>query len=429
MKFKKTLTFSFLLLLTAEFIYNVSGYIIKSSLGRLLNVEEYGRYTLVIGFTTMIIVLVGRSIPTAMAKRISENKDNFVIVQAIKKTAAKLQFYIITFLTLAFYFSAPLIAKFFNDPTLIPLFQFSSLIIPAFSLSSFHVLYFNGLKRFQAMTALKTSRGIFRIIWIVGLTYSFQLNGAFWGAILAPLSVFCVAILIEIFIYKDFKLSQKNLKKSSEISEEKYPWQSIISYARVFILFTLFYEFFTRTDIYLIKIFLKDDYFVGIYDSAMTISLIPYYLVFALTFILFPTISNLKSNGDHKKIKKLVTKIIALLFATLIPISVILIFFSDLFINLLYGNKFYDAGGLIPLMIGGTIFGTIFFVLASIWNGAGYTKTPAVITFIAIILSVTLNYIFIPAYGITATAIIFSTTSSFMGSSALILTYFKFLRK
>ncbi|MCK4635911.1 MAG: oligosaccharide flippase family protein [Candidatus Moranbacteria bacterium] len=427
MKIKKTLTFSFLLLLTAEFIYNVSGYAIKSGLGRTLGVEMYGRYTTVITFVTMVIIVVGRSIPSAMAKRISENKNNFSIVQSIKKTAAQMQFFIIISLTAIFYLLAPFSAKYFlKDETLTPLVQLSSLIIPTFALSSFHVLYFNGLKRFGAMTALKTSRGIFRMLWIIGLAYSFKLSGAFWGAILAPLSVFLVAIFIEIFIYKDFKLFPKKTKKSLEVVE-KYPWQSIISYAKVFVLFTLFYEFFVRMDIYLIKIFLKNDYFVGIYDSAMTVSLIPYYLIFALTFILFPTISNLKSNGNHAKIKKLVKKIIILLFATLIPISVILVFFSDLLINLLYGNEFYDAGNLIPLMLGGTIFGTIFFVLASIWNGAGYTKTPAIITFFAIILSVTLNYIFIPAYGISATAIIFSATSSFMGISLLTLTYFKFL--
>ncbi len=174
---------------------------------------------------------------------------------------------------------------------------------------------------------------------------------------------------------------------------------------------------------------MKDDYSVGIYDSAMTISLIPYYLIFALTFVLFPTISNLKSNGDHEKIKKLIKKIIILLFASLIPIATFLPFFSKILINLFYGEKFSEAAELIPLMLGGTIFGTIFFVLASVWNGAGYTKTPAVITFIAIILSISLNYTFIPLYGITATAIIFSITSSFMGLSFLTMTYFKFLRK
>lgn len=426
MKLKKTLTFSFLLLLTAEFIYNVSSYAIKSSLARILDVESYGRYTLVIGFTTMVIILIGRSIPTAMAKRISEQKDNFTLVKAIKKTAARLQFYIITTLTLFFYLSAPLLAKAFSDETLTPLFQLSSLVIPAFSLSSFHALYFNGLKRFQAMTVLKTSRGIFRMFWIIGLAYSFKLNGAFWGAILAPLSVFLVAILIEIFIYKDFKLFQKTKKLSESV--EKYPWQSIISYAKVFILFTLFYEFFVRIDVYLIKILLKNDYSVGIYDAAMTVSLIPYYLIFALTFILFPTISNLKSNGDHNKIRKIIKKIVALLFASLIPISLILILFSDLLVKLFYGAKFYESGNLIPLMIGGTIFGTIFFVLASVWNGAGYTKTPAVITATAIILSITLNLIFIPVYGITATAVIFSITSSFMGLSILTLTHFQFLK-
>lgn len=443
---KKTLTFSFLLLLGAEFIYNISNYVIQFGLGRILGVADYGRYSLVIGFTTMIIILVGRSVPTAMAKRISENSEDFSIIKSIKKTSAKLQFFIITSLTIIFYFLAPVFANIFNDKSLLSLFQLSALIIPAFALSSFHTLYFNGLKRFDAMTALKVSRGVFRIFWIIVLAYTFSLQGAIWGAILAPLSVFLVAIFIEIFILKHRAIIPKNkdvipgrnlsctqdkCKRKESFKQSKntaYPWQKIISFAKIFVLFTLFYEFYIRLDLYLIKIILKDDYLTGIYNSAMTISLIPYYLIFALTFILFPTISSLKAEKNHQKIKKIITKVILLLFVTLIPIALILAFVAPYLIIFFFGVEFTQASQLVPLMLGGTIFATIFFVLASIWNGADYTKTPATITALAIIISITLNYIFIPIYGIMATAAIFSLTSAFMGISALILTYFRFVR-
>jgi len=42
---------SFIILVIAEFIYNISSYIVNMGLGRMLGVADYGRYSLVIGFT------------------------------------------------------------------------------------------------------------------------------------------------------------------------------------------------------------------------------------------------------------------------------------------------------------------------------------------------------------------------------------------
>ena len=80
-------------------------------------------------------------------------------------------------------------------------------------------------------------------------------------------------------------------------------------------------------------------------------------------------------------------------------------------------------------MIGGTIFGTIFFVLASVFNGANMTRIPATITLLAIFGSIGANIYWLPLLGIRATAIIFSATSAFMGLSALFFTYLKFFRE
>jgi len=413
---------SFLLLATAEFIYNISSYLVNMGLGRTLGVATYGRYSLVIGFTTMIILLAGRSIPTAMMKRISENLDNYARIRSIRYTAGLIQFVIIGSLFIIFYLSAPLIARAFHDETLVPLFHLSAFIIPAFALSSFHVLYFNGLKYFKAMTAMKISRGIFRISLILGLAFFFKLKGALFGAILAPLGVFFIALIIETFFIK-------KRKNTSPQKKETYPFKKILNYAGGFIFFLVFYEFYVRTDIYLIKIITGNDASTGLYSAALTIALIPYYVMFALTFILFPTISNLTKRKNHYEIRNILEKVILFLFLTLIPASIIMSLFPTWLTTIFFGNKFIFSAQLIPLMIGGTIFGTIFFVLASVFNGANMTRIPATITLLAIFGSIGANIYWLPLLGIRATAIIFSATSAFMGLSALFFAYLKFFRE
>ena len=59
-------------LTVSEIIFNASGYLIHSVLGRLLGPAEYGRYGLIVNLTTTVIILIGNGIPTAMSKYLSE---------------------------------------------------------------------------------------------------------------------------------------------------------------------------------------------------------------------------------------------------------------------------------------------------------------------------------------------------------------------
>jgi len=127
----------------SEIIFNLSGFIIHSILGRILGPADYGRYGLVVTLTTMVIILIGNGIPTAMAKYISEYFDTDArMVRAIKKQALILQVGIIGVITFLFYICAPLISKILGDPTLTPLFRLSTLIIPAFATASFYFSYY-----------------------------------------------------------------------------------------------------------------------------------------------------------------------------------------------------------------------------------------------------------------------------------------------
>jgi len=414
---KKSLTTSFLFLIIAEVIFNISGYIIHAGLGRILGVADYGRYSLVIGFTTMIIVLFGRGIPTAMAKRMSEKKDDWQLITAVKKTAIRLQFFTITLLTFIFYFSSPYLAQIFGDESLTPLFQLSTFIIPAFALSSFHVLYFNGLKAFGAMSIMKISRGVFRVLWIIGLAYYFSLDGAFYGAIFAPLSVFFVALIIDFFfIEKPVEDQNKPLKA--------YPVKKVILYAGGFMAFLFFYEFFIRVDIFMIKALLHDDALTGLYNAALTIALIPYSLLIALSFLLFPTISHLSANNHTEKAKTLISQVLRLLFIFLLPLAALMDVYAQPIIVLVFGQDFAPAAEFLPLLLGGTIFGAFFYILAAIFNGAGKTKIPATIAGLGLTSAIILNLYFLPLYGDPRiTAVIFSFNAFFMGIASLFFAY------
>ncbi|HHH12401.1 MAG TPA: hypothetical protein ENJ77_00825 [Candidatus Moranbacteria bacterium] len=399
-------------LFAAEVVFTLSGYLLSALLGRVLGPAEYGRYSLVVGLTTMIVILLSRALPMAMSKHISADLDDRETVLAVKKTAAAWQTLIVASATILFFFLAPVLADIFNDPSLTSLFRLSALIIPAFALSSFHAVYFNALRRFGAAAILKISRGLFRLLWIVSLAIAFQTAGAVAGAAIAPLSVFAVALVLDIYLNRDLRLLRRRRKIPF------YPAGKLFRFAGVFSLYLLCYEFFTRTDIYLIKAVLGDDRALGLYAAAMTLAMIPYYLSVSLSLMLFPTISGLVGKDDPAA-KRLLEKVLRFVFFLTVPAAAGLIFFAEPLSVLFFGRDFAGAAEILPLLVGGTVFGTIFAVAAAALGGGGRVFLTAAIAAGGIALTVPADLFLLPLYGVQAAAVVFSAVSILMGLASL----------
>lgn len=399
---KQTVASSILWLTIAEIFFNFSGYIIHSVLGRMLGPADYGRYGLVVTLTTMIIMLIGNGIPTAMSKYISglfESQPGIVL--NIKKKAAFLQFILIGFVTIIFYFSAPVLAFVLRDPTLTPLFHISSLIIPSFAAASFYLYYYIGIHQFNLQSTLKIIRSFARILFVIGLAYFFGLKGSIGGYIIAPAAVFLTACLIDwLFIDRQFP---KN-------NEADFEWKKLINYAWPVTLFMIFYELLISLDLYLVKGVLASDYLTGIYNASLTVGRIPYYLFYALTLVMLPSISRTTTENNHAETKRIMAQTFRLVFMILVPIILLMVVYADPLIALFFGSSF--AGSVFPMqiLVVGVGFLTIFYILSFALNGAGKVKIPMYIALFGMIANAGLNVILIKKFGIvgsaTATSII-----------------------
>ncbi len=394
---------SFFWLTASEIIYNLTAYVIHGGMGRILGPAEYGRYAIVITLTTMIVVLIGRSVPTAMSKYLSEiSKTSAGLIPIIKKQTAVIQTILIGGVTLIFFLLAPVISRLLGDLTLVPLFRLSTLIIPAFALSSFYFYYFTGLHRFNTQAFLKTIRSAARLVFILGLAWYFKsrgfaLEGAILGYVLAPLSVFFAAILLD-----------PHRKRKSE---GQFDWRQLIYYAWPVTLFLIAYEFLITIDLYLVKGILRDDYLTGIYNAAITVGRIPYYLFYALTIILLPTVSKTTSSNDHNETEKIISQSLRLMIMFLMPTCILMSFFSEPIIKIFFTSKFVDAALPMSIFVFGIGFLTVFYVLTFILNGAGKVKVPMIISFFGLAINVILTYFLIKKYALLGAVIGTSITS------------------
>jgi stage V sporulation protein B len=392
-------------LTVSEIIFNIAGYVIHSSVGRILGPADYGRFSLIVTLTTMVIMLIGNGIPTAMSKYLSEIFESAPErILGIKHKALALQTVLMLSVTILFYFSSPLIAWALSDPSLTPLFQISSLIIPAFAAASFYFYYFTGLHFFKLQAVLKTVRALGRVIFIISFAYFFGVQGAISGYIAAPLFVFSIALLADIFITHRYFPATKN----KSVASPSFSGKTLLTYAWPLTLFLLFYEFILTLDLYFVKSLLQDDYLTGIYNAAITVGRIPYYLFYALTIILLPAVSQATTQNNTVETENLVNKSLRLLTLLLFPIITLLIVYAVETLNLFYGASYKEAVNPMSIFALGVGFLTVFYVLSFALNGAGLVKIPMKLTFFGLLAVIALNFILIPPFKLIGAAL--STT-------------------
>lgn len=407
---QKNLAKSTVWLIISELIFNLSGYVIHSFVGRILGPADYGRYGLVVTLTTMIIILIGNGIPTAMAKYISEVfETDPALVLVIKRKAIRLQTILIGAITALFFFLTPSISNLLGDPTLIPLFKISTLIIPAFAMASFYFSFYTGLHKFNVQSILKTLRSILKVAAIVGLAWAFKVPGSILGYALAAFSVFLIAFSLDQLKYT------RELKKAAEAQNlslaSDFKTKKLVNYAWQVIVFFLAYELLISIDLYLVKGILQNDYLTGIYNAALTVGRIPYYIFYALTIMLLPVISKTTSQNNHQETNAVISHSLRLMTILLIPSVILMSQFARPIIKLFYSAKYLGAAEPMSILAYGVGFLTIFYVMSFVLNGAGKTKIPMWISIFGVIINSVLNYFLIKKYSLNGSAIATTITS------------------
>lgn len=382
--------------IVSEFIYNFSGYIIQSAAGRILEPGDYGRFGIIVALTTMTIVLFGQSVPTAMSKYLSEIFEKEPgLIPIIKRQTAKIQLVIVGAVTAAFFLLAPVIARLLHDDSLTALFRLSTLIIPAFGLASFYFSYYTGIHKFKIQALLKTSRGILRIIFIIGLALLLKSRGlALPGAILGYVIVPSI-IFLEAFSLDPYRKS----KGTGNFNRNK-----LLVFAWPVTIFLIAYQLLNTIDLYLVKSIMHSDFQTGIYNAAYTVGTIPYNLFYALTIILLPSISKTTAANDRKNTKQIIGQSMRFMTMLLIPICLLMSTFSQPVISLFYSTKYALAAPIMSVYVLAEGFLTVFYVLTFILNGAGKVKVPMNVALLGLLLNTFITYFLIRSYGLMGAA-------------------------
>lgn len=142
---------------------------------------------------------------------------------------------------------------------------------------------------------------------------------------------------------------------------------------------------------------------VGIYSAAVTISEACYFIPIAIVASIFPALIDAKNISDslyYERLQQLYDLMVILSIAIAGPMT----FFSDWFINLLYGRAYQEAGGVLTIHIWASIF-VFLGVASSKWFIIENRQILSLLgTALGAVINIVLNFIFIPKYSVVGAA-------------------------
>jgi len=275
----------------------------------------------------------------------------------------------------------------------VPVFYLSlALLTIPFSLLSGNLSnIFLGLQRIKTLNYFNLLQSLLSIFLTVIFVVILRMGvvGVIESSILAGL------LFVSVLLYRLFritggavvKLNRKYIKKATT-----YGLMGHIS--------SLFSFLNYRVDIFFINLFLNPSA-VGSYSIAVGFAEQLWLVSFAVNLVFFPRIAGEKNEIRRNELTPLLCRTI--LFISIIG-AAILYFFAPSLIILLYSNKFFPAIQPLRILLVGIVTLTVWRILANDLAARGRPELNIYTNFIAVVVNIILNILWIPKVGISGAA-------------------------
>lgn len=409
------------------FLSKLITYFYKIAIGRSYGPESYGLFSLALMIFGIFVAVsslgliegINRFLPIYLSKK--EDEKFLYLIKTCKKIFV---FSSVLSASLLFVFSGFISEFFFHSTELSIYLKIFAFIIP---LNLFSQLYLSIIRANEKIVAHTFGYNILqnvpKLIFVIvfaslGIRASFSISFSY---LLGMLALFIFGYFYsKNYIMNKIKreVAKENKKNPERKDKNKKIMSEVFSYSWPLFLFGVVGSLVFWVDNFAIG-FLKDAYWVGIYNSAVPIAAFLAITGEVFMQLFFPMITKeISKNNLHvsTELSKQVTKWI---FAINLPLTALIILFPGTFINFFWGAEYLVAeNSLIFLAIGNLIF-SLSIVSSNILSSIGKSKILLVNLGIISISDLILNFILIPKYGIEGAA--FSTMISLTIWSTLLI--------
>lgn len=304
-------------------------------LTRILFPEAFG----IMALATTILVGLGMLSDIGIQQSLIQNKKG--AESSFRNTAWIAQIYKGFLLWLFACLIAYPVSLVYETPVLFPLICAlgSTLAIKGFNSTSVAITN-KDLKIFRLTTVKLSTQSVGIILTILFAYYSESIWALVWGNIASSI----------IGVFAGHIFLNNNFKHRYEVDWAAL--RQIISFGKWIMLSSMFGFLANQADKMIIgKMLSLTD--LGIFTIAITLAQVPRSLLHSLNrMVLFPVYSKMQDQNDEERIKKVLRSKL-LICSMLLPIALVFLVFGDLLINVLYDERYIDAGWMLQILAAG----------------------------------------------------------------------------
>ncbi len=211
--------------------------------------------------------------------------------------------------------------------------------------------------------------------------------------LLEPILYSCMYMYLRTTYYESLRNLRFDKYIALQLLKDSYP----------LIFASAFFMIYARIDQVMIKNMMSAEY-VGLYDAAVRMSEISYFIPNIIVAALFPAIINAKKTSDeiyYKRIKKLLFTL--LVVSTGIAIATTIL--SKYLTLIIFGAGFMATIPILKLYVWSNVGAALNLLVQQILIAENLTKNVSLTIFFGMITNVTLNLMLIPTYGMAGAAV------------------------
>lgn len=382
-RFLKESKYLLFLNVTEQFFF----FIVFLTLARKFSVESYGELITLFTLANVFMTLFNFGLPLFVQRSVSiEGEISKDLLNKVLSVNL-LIFFIYLILTFSYY-------KIFYSQLSLKLYFVS--VLPVYLYSNINILnaVFSGLRKYKEQFKLLLNSRIITIAIFLFFTFFYS------SSLELLVLIYSIGFLYHII------LLTLNIGKAETGFEFSFKFTGIPGLLKLSLplgMAVIFNFMYDKIDILLISKltdFSQVSYYnigYGIYKASS----------FAFSFLLVSGFSRISYLSRNNNAVKLFFKKYAVNFLIIgIILNVVLFFASDIIVKLIYSDKFLNSVFILKIVSFAVIGLALNNLSGVILNGVGLFRENMYVTFMGLIINVLLNFIFIPLYGIVASAVI-----------------------
>ncbi|MHA1344467.1 MAG: flippase [Promethearchaeota archaeon] len=394
------------------------GIINQSLMGRFLQPEKYGLFSLGLSLITMFTIFATFGLGSGLAQYIPYNiiKNRKERVISAVEFSLKYCFGVSIFISvIIFILSSRIAIKIFHNSDLIIVIKILCIALPFTAFSRLAENFPRGFKEPKYKVYYQDIlMKIIRItIFIVGIILGYKIYAALFAYICATIFVSFGYIYI---LYKKFipLLNCKNKDKSAA--------KDLISISLPLFFAGITLLLMGHTDRIILGIYMSPAD-IGIYVASFTIASLMNFFFNSFRYIFLPVISEYSAREDISGMHILFFSVTKWIFLFTLPVVGYLFFYSKNLISLIYGKHFISASSALIILSMGIAMNGLTGMTGEILVAIKKTKLNLLCEIIGLISNIGLNIILIPKYGIIGAAIGTSISIATRNIASLVFVY------